>query len=426
MRKKKVMISKRFKVALVSMAFVIGIVVLFLVIDLDGDGLSNLAELQHGTAMFNSDTDSDGLNDEVEVNTYKTNPLAADSDGDGLNDEAEINTHGTDPLVADSDGDGLSDGQEVQLGTDPFNVDTDGDGLSDGSDPHPATHEWKLTDSDDDGWSDYKEYYETETDRFDSDTDDDGYSDPYDPNPLTHEWKLMDSDSDGWSDYKEYYETGTNRYSSDTDNDEAPDPYDPNPLTSARTIRRDYEWKYPRGLFGSTWTWTVNVSYDLYIYKSQLERIRDPHEWAIYTRSSETIKLAGGLESAAEGRYDYYETVDYTLAFVQSMPYTADDVTTGFDEYPRYPVETLVDGGGDCEDTSILTAAILDEMGYDVVLVLLPGHMAVGVWGAEGYPGRYYNWGGKRYYYCEATSEGWEMGDMPSSYQGVSATLIEV
>jgi len=33
-------------------------------------------------------------------------------------------------------------------------------------------------------------------------------------------------------------------------------------------------------------------------------------------------------------------------AFVQSLPYTSDLVTTGYDNYPRYPIETLIDMAG--------------------------------------------------------------------------------
>ena len=69
----------------------------------------------------------------------------------------------------------------------------------------------------------------------------------------------------------------------------------------------------------------------------------------------------------------------FIVAFVQHLPYTVDDVTTGFDEYPRFPYETLYDNGGDCEDTSILVSAMLHELRYEVALLHFPGHMAVGV-----------------------------------------------
>jgi len=62
------------------------------------------------------DTDGDGLSDayELDNNPYVTNPDLADSDGDGLND-AEEEEHGTDPNNSDTDGDGLNDGHEVNV-----------------------------------------------------------------------------------------------------------------------------------------------------------------------------------------------------------------------------------------------------------------------------------------------------------------------
>jgi len=455
----KEMIPRTKKIAIFSSVIIIISVSLLLVVDADGDGLNNLTEIQHGTAIFNSDSDDDGLSDGDELNNYGTDPLNKDSDNDGLDDYKEINTYHTNPLDDDYDNDGLNDGDEVQAGTDlfdsdtdewkfqdsdndgwsdykeyyeegtdRFDSDTDDDGYKDGSDPHPTTHEWKLMDSDNDGWNDYKEYYEEGTDRFDSDTDDDGYMDSSDPHPTEHEWKFQDSDNDGWSDYKEYFETGTSRYNSDTDGDGAPDPRDAHPLSAARKITRQYEWDYPTDWWNKkSWTWTIEVSYDLYIYESQLDRISSWYDWPEYTLDQTVISLAVGLKNAAENDgFNYYETVDFVLAFVQSLPYTVDDVTTGANEYPRYPIETIVDGGGDCEDTSFLVAGILNEMNYDVCLILLPGHMAVGVYGSDTYSGSYYNSDGKHYYYCETTSDGWKMGQMPSYYQGKTATIIGV
>lgn len=59
------------------------------------------------------DTDKDGLYDNLEVNTHKTDPNVADTDEDGLTDGEEIYDYNTNPLLKDSDGDGLLDGQEV-------------------------------------------------------------------------------------------------------------------------------------------------------------------------------------------------------------------------------------------------------------------------------------------------------------------------
>ena len=126
------------------------------IVDSDGDGLSDTEEAARGTDPLDADTDDDGLTDGAEVNLYGTNPLSSDSDADGLSDSqelglgtsptdsdsdddgltdgAEVNLYGTNPLSLDSDADGLSDAQEVALGTDPTDPDSNDNGIPDGQD----------------------------------------------------------------------------------------------------------------------------------------------------------------------------------------------------------------------------------------------------------------------------------------------------
>ena len=86
----------------------------------------------HGTNPNNADTDSDGLNDWIELNTHETDPTLEDTDEDGLNDGEEINDYDTNPIVKDSDGDGLEDGDEINTyDSNPTLTDTDDDGVSD-------------------------------------------------------------------------------------------------------------------------------------------------------------------------------------------------------------------------------------------------------------------------------------------------------
>ena len=77
-----------------------------------------------------SDTSNDGKEDVV--NDEEVNELILDSDGDGLSDEQEVEL-GTDPNNADSDDDGLNDGEEFTANTDPNNADSDNDGVDDGT-----------------------------------------------------------------------------------------------------------------------------------------------------------------------------------------------------------------------------------------------------------------------------------------------------
>jgi hypothetical protein len=60
--------------------------------DLDGDGLTNLEEVQAGTSIEDPDSDHDGLTDYQEVVIYRTNPLQPDTDRDGFTDGREVAT----------------------------------------------------------------------------------------------------------------------------------------------------------------------------------------------------------------------------------------------------------------------------------------------------------------------------------------------
>jgi len=121
---------------------------------------------------------------------------------------------------------------------------------------------------------------------------------------------------------------------------------------------------------------------------------------------------------------------EMALVFVQSLTYIGDNVTTSFDEYPRYPVETLFDREGDCEDTSILLAAILTEIGYDVALLLFEefDHIGLGI----NFPPEYKMYGnswihddGRRYWYLD-TSGGQAIGWCPEEYAQTSAYVYPV
>jgi hypothetical protein len=107
-------------------------------LDLDGDTLTNIDEINGGTLPHNRDSDADGLEDQVESGTgvwlsaadTGTDPRDPDSDNDGLLDGVEnpnlpydsrnaATQPGSDPNRPDSDQDSVGDGLEIQLGSDP-------------------------------------------------------------------------------------------------------------------------------------------------------------------------------------------------------------------------------------------------------------------------------------------------------------------
>jgi hypothetical protein len=122
------------------------------------------------------------------------------------------------------------------------------------------------------------------------------------------------------------------------------------------------------------------------------------------------------------------EIINHMMRFVQNLKYSKDKVAEGFNEYPKFPIETLVDKGGDCEDTSILLASLLEQFGYGTVLLGLFGrnHMAVGVAGESDLPGSYYTHNGTQYYYVETTAPGWKVGQVPEDMKGGEAKIIPV
>jgi hypothetical protein len=73
--------------------------------DFDRDNLTNLQEFTLGTGLRNPDTDGDGIQDGEEViagaDGFITNPLLADTDGDGVRDGLEVRS-GSDPTNPNS------------------------------------------------------------------------------------------------------------------------------------------------------------------------------------------------------------------------------------------------------------------------------------------------------------------------------------
>ena len=82
----------------------------------------------------------------------------------------------------------------------------------------------------------------------------------------------------------------------------------------------------------------------------------------------------------AEHRYSDDEYLELIAAFVQSLPYD-NETAVQLVIPPRFPVETAVEGTGDCDDKSVLLAGLLSREGYDVALLYFAPehHMAVGI-----------------------------------------------
>jgi hypothetical protein len=194
------------------------------------------------------------------------------------------------------------------------------------------------------------------------------------------------------------------------------------------SYEKDFAWTYK----GRHWTWSLSIPHAVYTdYKGvpvQFRTWRGIGGYGFLTTTHDAyVRLVAEKlrDAAASQGYDTYDTVSFVLAFVQSLPYTSDSETSGYDEYPRFPIETLVDGGGDCEDTSILFATITLLLNFDTVYIIPPEHVAVGIWGTN-LPGVSYTYKDRTYYYCETTGEGFAIGEIPTAHRGQKAIIYAI
>jgi len=137
--------------------------------------------------------------------------------------------------------------------------------------------------------------------------------------------------------------------------------------------------------------------------------------WVIAGVTPEVTRAAAEIRSLSNrlGLSRFEETAA-VLGFAQSVDYSFDVDSTGEDEYWRYPIETMYEQTGDCEDSSILAASVLVELGHQVLPLVTKDHAAIAVAAPIGLPGTYLEHEGQRYYYCETTAKGFRIGELPA------------
>lgn len=193
---------------------------------------------------------------------------------------------------------------------------------------------------------------------------------------------------------------------------------------SSNDIKREFSWISS----GRNWKWVTYISNSDYKYYSSLSRMIEDE--AIYINNTiDDIYFKNLANNFKEAQQKYNlsnkEVLELAINLVQSINYKSDKESKSRDDYFKYPLETLVDMNGDCEDTSILLAAILKEMGYEVILLNLPEHMAVGIKDTGYLTGNYYTYQGNKYYYIESGSI-WNIGTIPYSIKDRNAQVISL
>lgn len=208
------------------------------------------------------------------------------------------------------------------------------------------------------------------------------------------------------------------------------DPRVPNYTGSVGDYSKKYfEWKSHDGKY--TCYMDLYVDKNVYSYYRSLDRYYNHSEYIYYVHDKYSQEVVSAIVSnlkdiQAKAGYSDYQIVLEAKNFVQNcIAYQYDSDGRGVSEWPKYPLETVMDKKGDCEDTAMLLAAIIEKLGYDAVLLCYPDHAAVGVRCNNEMPGTYYNYNGKMYYYIETTNPGWDIGQIPAKYNGQSATVYE-
>ncbi len=170
----------------------------------------------------------------------------------------------------------------------------------------------------------------------------------------------------------------------------------------------------------------VSVSSSLYeYYVDKDHRLRFSLDFGKFLTPYALEPVADSLWTIYEDDEDFANGV---LMIVHQIPYEASAPQ-------KYPVETIVDGVGDCDLFSFVAASVLMAGGLDVVLLYYESeeHMNIGV-SLSHVPRdarsavRYFEYNTVHYYVAETTGgdweNGWRVGEYPDQLIGASAQVI--
>lgn len=176
-------------------------------------------------------------------------------------------------------------------------------------------------------------------------------------------------------------------------------------------VTRNYEWSYnipdgPDDSFELSFSFQYSECVSAIAYdglRGYIDYDKLSSTFKTYTKDG--IIVTEDLQSKLQTLYansvfsvyvDDYYYASFILAFVQQvisyypedlsgdvMPGSAmgaDERIYGREEYWAFPTETLIQGAGDCEDTSFLCAALFRAAELDAALLILPGHMMAGIY----------------------------------------------
>jgi hypothetical protein len=104
--------------------------------------------------------------------------------------------------------------------------------------------------------------------------------------------------------------------------------------------------------------------------------VMEPVQEQIFSDLLEELRTVRHLQGLSDDEY-----VELMAVYVQSLRYESLEQSPA-----KFPAETIVDSGGDCDDKSLLLAGLLAREGYSVALLSFEpeAHMAIGI-GSDDY-----------------------------------------
>ena len=177
----------------------------------------------------------------------------------------------------------------------------------------------------------------------------------------------------------------------------------------------DFTWEYKSRQYSIN----LSLEYETYSYYKSKDHtccFENEDYLEYYTPNAEYVTTAAqSLEnlSIANGFTSPLEKAEFILAFVGAIPYQFDPDDNW--DHPKYPIETLWENSGDCEDSSALYASLMESLGFRTVLVLLEakdqpsgdsiGHAMIGIY-IPNHSGDYFTLSGdsRSYYTAETTA----------------------
>jgi outer membrane murein-binding lipoprotein Lpp len=199
------------------------------------------------------------------------------------------------------------------------------------------------------------------------------------------------------------------------------------------SLNTEIKQSYAFSFQSKSFIWELSIPLKTYLYYKEKARITDTSKYSVMVNDNYADSLIDKLVKQIQDavlRYNYNktDTVNLIGTFIQSLIRANNETNTPYDNYPQYPIETLFNQGVDCEDTSILTAALLQRLEYNQVIFVFsePKHVAVGVYVPAVYGLDGWEYQAKRYIYLETTGENSTLGHAPSIYLALQPEIYPV